>query len=104
MTIAIGNVTTAAANVYVSTGNTAITWLSITNYSAGNVAANVFVVPSGNTAGNLNVILSQIEIATQDTYQLYTGGEKLLLDNGDSIQANANVDNSITTVTSFTTI
>jgi hypothetical protein len=62
------------------------------------------VVPSGNTAGNLNLVLSQIEIATLDTYQLYAGGEKLLLSNGDSVQANANVNNALTTVTSYTTI
>ena len=104
MPIALGNITTSASNAYVSTGNTAITFLSLTNYSAGNITANVFVVPSGDTAGNLNVILSQIEIATLDTYQLYAGGEKLLLNNGDSVQANANADNSISTVTSFTTI
>lgn len=104
MPIALGNITTAASNAYVSTGNTAVTFLSITNYSAGNITANVFVVPSGDTAGNLNIILSQIEIATLDTYQLYSGGEKLLLSNGDSVQANANANNSISTVTSYTTI
>ena len=104
MPIALGNITTAASNAYVSTGNTAITFLSLTNYSASNVIANVFVVPSGSTAGNLNLVLSQIEIATLDTYQLYAGGEKLLLSNGDSVQANANANNSITTVTSYTTI
>ena len=104
MPIALGNITTSASNAYVSTGNTAITFLSLTNYSASNVIANVFVVPSGNTAGNLNLVLSQIEIATLDTYQLYAGGEKLLLSNGDSVQANANVNNALTTVTSYTTI
>ena len=105
MPIALGNIAnSAAASVYTSVGNTAITFLSLTNYSASNVTANVFVVPSGNTAGNLNLVLSQIEIATLDTYQLYAGGEKLLLSNGDSVQANANVNNALTTVTSFTTI
>ena len=104
MTIATGNVTTTAGNVYVSTGSTAITWLSITNYTAGNVVANVWVVPSGDTASNLNAVLSEIEIAARDTYQIYSAGEKLLLSNGDSVQANANVDNAVNTVTSFTTI
>ena len=105
MPIALGNIAhSTASTAYVSTGNTAITFLSLTNYSASNVIANVFVVPSGSTAGNLNLVLSQIEIATLDTYQLYAGGEKLLLSNGDSVQANANANNSITTVTSYTTI
>ena len=104
MTIAVGNVTTAAGSIYTSSGNTAITFLSFTNYSAGNVIANVYVVPSGNSAGNSNTILSQLLITANDTYQLYAGSEKLLLGPGDTVQANANANNAITTVTSFTTI
>lgn len=104
MTIAVGNVTTAAGNIYTSSGNTAITFLSFTNYSVGNVVANVYVVPSGNTAGNSNTILSQLLITANDTYQLYAGSEKLLLGPGDTVQADANANNAITTVTSFTTI
>lgn len=104
MPIALGNVTTAAANIYVSSGDTAVTFLSICNYSAGNVTANVFVVPAGDTAGNLNTVLSQIEIAANDTYQFYAASEKLVLSNNDSIQANANANNTITTVTSYTEV
>jgi len=104
MTIAIANVTSTAANVYVSNGNTAITWMSLTNYSAGNVTANVFVVPSGSSASNLNAVLNQIEIAANDTYQIYSAGEKLLLSNGDAMVANANVDNAVNAVTSYTSI
>ena len=101
MPIATGNVTTTAAAVYTSSGNTAVTFLSICNYSAGNVIANVFVVPNGDSAGNLTAVLTEIELASKDTYQLYAGNEKLVLGNGDSVQANANVDNAVTTVTSY---
>ena len=104
MTIQVANVTTAASAVYTSTGNTAITFASLCNYSTGNITANVYVVPSGNAVGNLNVIIKNLEITPGDTYQLYAGGEKLLLSNGDTLQANANVNNSVTTVVSFTTI
>lgn len=104
MPIATGNVTTSTAAVYTSSGNTAVTWFSICNYTAGNVTANVFVVPSAGSAGNLNCVLSEIEIAADDTYQLYAAGEKLLLSNGDSVQINANADNTLNTVCSFTTI
>lgn len=104
MTIQVGNVTTAASAVYSSTGNTAITFLSLCNYTAGNVTANVFVVPSGGSPGNSNVIIKNINITIGDTYQLYAGAEKLLLSNGDTVQVDANVNNSITTVTSFTSI
>lgn len=101
MPLATGNVTTTAAAVYTSSGNTAVTFLSICNYSAGNVTANVWAVPNGSSASNLNAVLSTIEIAANDTYQLYAGNEKLVLGNGDSVQANANVDNAVATVTSY---
>jgi hypothetical protein len=104
MTIPVGNVTTSPASVYTSVGNTAITFLSLCNYTAGNVAANVYVVPNGGTAGNTNIIINNINITVGDTYQLYDGAEKLLLENGDSVQINANANNSITTVTSYTSI
>lgn len=97
-----GNVTTTVANVYVSTGNTAVMFLTLCNYSVGNAIANVYAVPSGGTAGNLNCILNNIEIASGDTYQLYAGNERLLLGNNDSIQANANADNTISVVCSWT--
>ena len=70
--------TTSIANVYASSGNTAITWFSINNYSVSNVTANVHVVPSGGSANTQNQILTNLEIAAGDTYQLYAAGEKLL--------------------------
>jgi len=104
MPIALGNVTSTAANIYVSNGNTAITFLSLTNYSAANVTANLWVVPSGDTASNLNVSLSELDITTKDTYQYYAASEKLLLSNGDAIVANASSDDSINSIVSYTSI
>jgi hypothetical protein len=102
MPISLGNVTTAVANVYVSSGDTAVTFMSICNYTSGNVIANVYVVPAGDIAGNVNIVLSQIEIEANDTYQFYAGNEKLVLANGDSIQVDAAANSSISTVTSYT--
>jgi hypothetical protein len=103
MTIQVANVTTAGNTVYTSSGNTAITFLSICNFNSATCTANVYVVPSGGTAGNTNIVLATLELTGLETYQLYAGGEKLLLNNGDfvSVQANAN---TVTTVTSYTTI
>ncbi len=103
MTIQVANVTTVGNTVYTSSGNTAITFLSICNYGAGNVTANVFVVPNGGTIGNTNIVLATLPLTSQDTYQLYAAGEKLLLGNGDTVQILANA-NTVTAVTSFTTI
>jgi hypothetical protein len=96
------NVTTVAANAYVSTGNTVVTFLSLCNYSASNVTANVFVVPSGDAIGNINKVVSNILITTGDTYQFYAGNEKLILSSSDTIRANASSNNSIAIVTSYT--
>lgn len=104
MSIQNANVTTSIANVYVSSGDTAVTFLSLANYSASNVTANVYVVPSGNSAGNLNVVTANLLITTEDTYQFYAGNEKLVLSNGDSIQVNAGADNSIAAVISYTSV
>jgi len=68
MSISVGNVTTAVANVYVSSGATAITFMSLCNYTAGNVTANVYVVPSGSTAANANIVLASLELTALDTY------------------------------------
>lgn len=104
MTIAVGNVTTSATTIYTSAGETAVTFLSLCNYTVGNVLANVYVVPSATSAGNANIVLASLELAAQDTYQLYAGGEKLLLSAGDTIQVNANINNAVTTVVSYTSI
>jgi hypothetical protein len=104
MSIQTSNVTTSIANVYVSSGDTAVTFLSLTNYSVSNVTANVYVVPSGDTAGNLNVAVANILVTTEDTYQFYAGNEKLVLGTGDSIQVNTSANNSIATVVSYTSV
>jgi hypothetical protein len=104
MSLTTANVTTSTANAYVSSGNTAVTFLSLANYSASNVTANVYVVPSGNTVGNLNIVVANLLITTNDTYQFYAGNEKLILASGDSIQVNAGSNNSIAAVVSYTSI
>ena len=104
MSINTSNVSTTVASVYTSSGNTAITFLSLCNYSVGNVTANVHVVPSGGSAKSINKVLASIEIQTLDTYQLYAAGEKLLLNNGDSVQVSASGNSAVSAVTSYTTI
>jgi hypothetical protein len=104
MSISVANVTTVTGAVYTSVGNTAVTFMSLCNYSGSNVTVNVYMVPSGSLAGNTNIVLSDLEITSKDTYQLYSAGEKLVLSSGDSVQVNASVDNLITTVVSSTSL
>ena len=108
MAISTTNVTTAVGNVYVSSGNSAVTFLSLCNVGAANVTANVHVVPSGDSADSTNLTVIGLDISasganTGDTYQLYSGGEKLLLGNGDSIQVSSSA-NTVTAITSYTSI
>jgi hypothetical protein len=101
MSIATANVTTVGGNIYASTGNTVVTWVSICNTTAANITANVHVLESGASANAINTIVSNVLITAGDTYQIYTGNEKLLLDNNGAIYAIANT-NALSAVTSFT--
>ena len=106
MAITVANVTTAGNAVYTSSGNTVVTYLSICNYGGTPTIIDIFVVPSGGTAGNTNIAISDLELTANatssgDTYQFYVGNEKLILGNGDFIQVTANA-NTVTAITSYT--
>lgn len=101
MSISTANISTTGGNIYTSTGNTVVTWLSICNATAGNITANVHVLASGATANTMNTIMSNVLITSGDTYQIYTGNEKILLDNGGALYAVANA-NALSAVTSYT--
>jgi hypothetical protein len=103
MAITTVSVTTVGNTVYTSSGNTAITWLSLNNWGPANVTANVYTVPSGGSAGTSNQIVYALLLQSGDTYQIYVGNEKLLLSNGDFVNVNA-TDNTVTSVTSYTSV
>jgi hypothetical protein len=102
MTIATSVVTSTISAVYTSSGNTAVTFLSICNYDiATPVTANIYIVPSGQSVSNSYVTVSNLAIANTDTYQIYDGNEKLVLGNGDFIHVNCSA-NTVTAITSYT--
>jgi hypothetical protein len=101
MTIATALVSNSGGNVYTSTGNTVISYLSVFNYSGSTVTANVHVVPSGSSANTQNQI-STVDITSTDTYLVYANAEKLILGNGDAIYVIANAATSLNAVTSYT--
>jgi hypothetical protein len=103
MTINVANVTTAGNLVYASIGNTAITYLALCNYGASNVTANLYVIPNGQTFANSNMLVSSLNIQANDTFFLYTAAEKIILSNGDSVQATVSA-NTVTSTTSYTSI
>lgn len=101
MSINTANVTTTGGNIYTSSGNTVVTWTSLCNTTAGNITANVHVLASGASANAMNTIISNVLITVGDTYQIYTGNEKLLLDNASAIYAIASA-NALSAVISYT--
>lgn len=95
-------VDSAAAAVYTSTGNSAVTTAYFCNKTASAVLINVFVVANGDVASGNNIIYSNLSIAAQDTYVMEA--ERLLFNNGDFISANASVLDSVVSTVSFTGI
>ena len=104
MTIAVTAVSNSLTTVDTSTNNTAITYLNLTNSSGGTLTVDIHVIPSGGTAGATNLVAKTLSINNTDSYQLYSGGEKLLLANGDFVQIVSSGATGINAVTSFTAI
>jgi hypothetical protein len=90
--------------VYTSTGDTAITWASFTNYSTSTVNLTIHIVPQGNIANNQNMLVKNLQVTAGDTYQLYAGSEKILLSDGDTVQAVASAASSVNSIISFASI
>jgi hypothetical protein len=104
MSISTTQVGNTATTVYTSSGNTAVTYMTFTNYTGSAVALDINIVPSGDSVGNVNLVADSLEIAANDTYQLYAGSEKLLFENSDFVSATANTASAINCVVSYTSI
>jgi hypothetical protein len=104
MTIQTTAVSNSATTVYSSTNNTAVTYMQLTNTSAGALTVDIHVIPNGDSLSTTNAVAKTLSIAATDSYQLYTGGEKLLLANGDTVQVTASAATGINAVVSFTSI
>jgi len=102
MTIQTYLANATVGNAYASSGNTAITFMSFCNYSGSTATVNVYVVPATASYSSTNQVYSSLQLTPNDTYQLYLGGEKLILGNGDTVQVSSS--NPISVVTSYTTI
>ena len=91
---------TALTSVFTSSGQTAITVMYFCNHSSGSVVLDVYAVNNDDSSAGSpdNIILSQLEIAANDTYVMST--EKLILDNGDEIEVQADTANAVTVTVS----
>ena len=85
MTIAKATLGLTPAAIYTSTSNTAVTFLSLCNFTSTATTINLYIVPNGSSADNTTLVYSNLQLTAHDTYQLYLGGEKLLLSAGDAV-------------------
>lgn len=103
MAIQNANLTTTTSNIYVSSGSTAAMTFYFSNYStSANATFSLWAVPSGDTAGNLNVLYSNVVVVAGDTYVMDT--ERLFLENGDRLCGYANSNNAISCTLTYTTV
>jgi len=92
----LGN--SAAANIFVSSGTSAITTIHLCNTTGATITANLYLVTAGNIAGANNAIYTNLSITAQNTYIIYA--EKFILSNDDTIRANASAGSAITATVS----
>lgn len=93
---------TTPTTVYTSNGDSAVTFISFCNTSALPVQMTLYIVPNGNSPGDDNTVIAELEIQSKNTYEFYHGAEKIILSNGDFIAVMASDINAITTVVSYT--
>lgn len=105
MSISSTTLSTTIANVYSSgSGNSAVTSLTLCNYSPSNVQINLYVVPANGSPNTSTIALANLNLTSEDTYQLYAAAEKLVFGPNDYIAANATANTAVTVVVSSTTL
>jgi hypothetical protein len=75
------------SNIYVSSQNSVVSVAYFCNQDGLAKTLNVYAVPNGSSADTTTQIYKNIEIAGNDTFVVDM--EKIVLANGDTLQANA---------------
>ena len=91
---------TSPTTVFDAVGQQAITVIYLCNTTGTTCTANVFVINSDDStsSADTNMVYSQLELTANETYVI--SQEKLILDNGDLIEVEANISNCITVTVS----
>lgn len=93
MAITSTTLNTSTSAIYTSSGQSVITLGYFCNINGSTRNINLYLVPSGGTANNTNIIYSNVAIASNDT--LIISQEKMILSNGDALHANATASGSV---------
>ena len=100
MSIVNSTLGTSPGNIFVSSGNTAISAMYFCNRSGATITFNLYALTYGNSVASIsNMIYSSVQLASNDTYVV--DWEKLVLANGDQLQANASASTSVTATVSY---
>tara|TARA_B110000503_G_C7036388_1_gene366284 strand:+ start:476 stop:793 length:318 start_codon:yes stop_codon:yes gene_type:complete len=92
-------ISTDKTEVFVSTGENAITCLIFCNTSVTDEEVTVWVVPASQPAGDANMIVNAMPITAGETFSIDT--ERFILSEGDSVQAQSIQNNLITATVSY---
>jgi hypothetical protein len=86
---------TTVGNIFVATGSqgNVVSVAYFCNRNGSATAFSLYLVPSGQTANANNIVYSNKTLTGNDTYILEL--EKIILSNGDMLQASANTANVI---------
>jgi len=84
-----------AAPIYTSTGTNAIVVAYFCNTSADPTMFSLYVVPSGANVSAQNTIYANVSLTSSDTYVMDV--EKIILDDGDAIWAQASQSDVVAT-------
>lgn len=93
MAIKSTTINSALQPIYTSVGTNAVVVAYFCNTSTNPVLFNVHAVPNGQSADGNNIIYSNVNITSEDTYVM--DNEKLILDDGDSLHAMASEDDVV---------
>jgi len=100
MAIINTGLSTAAANIYASSGNTVVSTMYFCNFDSSARNLWVWIIPAPGTAANTSVLVyNNIQIASGDTFVVDM--EKLVLGNNDQIKANISSGTSVTATVSY---
>lgn len=100
MAIVNTSLATSAANIYASSGNSVVVTVYLCNTDTVSRSVSMYLVPAAGTASSSNIIIKDLVIAPSDTYIMNT--ERLVLANGEMLQASANTNAVITATVSYT--
>ena len=100
-TITSSSLTTNPTAIFTASGINVISTMYFCNTNPGTAYGfSVWLVPSGGTLSNTNMIYNNVTVVAKDTFVV--DREKLVLSNGDAIYAYANINGNISaTVSSF---